>query len=74
LGIEVDVPPLPIGAAAEGSARPGLGRHRRKPGRQGVRGTACASRAMRHAPWWRGKASAVPALKPALVELATRLG
>src|SRR5437016_12356308 len=38
--IDVDVTPLPIGAPAQGSERPRMGRNRRKTGRKTVRVTA----------------------------------
>jgi hypothetical protein len=73
LWVAVDVTPRPSGAQAEGSERTWRGRHRSQTGRNGLRWTARADRAMLHETLLRGKASAVPALKTALVELATRL-
>jgi hypothetical protein len=72
--IAVEVTPLPLGAQAEGRERTWLGRHRSQTGRKVLRGTASACREIRHATLLRGRAAAVPALKPALEELETRLG
>lgn len=74
LWIDVDVTPLPIGARAEGSERPWRGRNRSKTGRKVLRWTASDYREILHETLLRGKTSAVPALKAALGELATRLG
>lgn len=74
LGVDVDVTPLPLGAQAEGSARPWMGRNRSKTGRKTLRFTASAYREILHETLLRGKESAVPALKTALGELETRLG
>jgi hypothetical protein len=74
LWVDVDVTPLPIGAAAEGSERTWMGRNRSKTGRKVLRWTASAYKEILHEPLLRGKASAVPALKAALGELETRLG
>jgi Transposase DDE domain group 1 len=74
LWVDVDVTPLPIGAQAEGSERPWMGRNRSKTGRKTLRFTASAYREILHETLLRGKASAVPALKAALEEVATRLG
>jgi hypothetical protein len=74
LWVDVDVTPLPIGAQAEGSERTWMGRNRSKTGRKVLRWTASAYREILHETLLRGKASAVPALKTALVELETRLG
>src|SRR5437660_3634425 len=71
---DVDVPPLPIGAQAEGSDRTWMGRNRSKTGRKTLRCTASDYRAILHETLLRGKASAVPAFKTALGELETRLG
>ena len=68
------VPPLPIGAQAEGSARTWLGRNRSTSGRKGLRWTASDDREMLHETLGRGKAAAGPALQTALGELETRLG
>jgi hypothetical protein len=74
VGVEVAVTPLPIGAQAAGRERTWLGRNRSKTGRKVWRWTASAYREMLHETLLRGKASAVPALTTALVELETRLG
>jgi Transposase DDE domain group 1 len=74
LWIDVDVTPLPIGAAAEGSERTWMGRYRGKTGRKTLRFTASAYREILHETLLRGKASAVPALKTALSEVETHLG
>jgi hypothetical protein len=74
LWVDVDVPPLPIGAQAEGSERTWMGRNRRKTGRKTLRCTASAYREMLHETLLRGKASAVPALKTAISALETHLG
>jgi hypothetical protein len=74
LWIDVDVTPLPIGAAAEGSERTWMGRYRGKTGRKTLRFTASAYREILHETLLRGKASAVPALKTALSEGETHLG
>src|SRR5918912_4114558 len=71
---DVDGTPLPIGATAEGSERPWMGRNRSKTGRKVLRWTASAYREVLHETLLRGKASAVPALKTALGELETCLG
>jgi hypothetical protein len=70
----VAVPPLPLGAQAEGRERTWLGRNRSKTGRNGLRWPASAYRDLLHETWWRGQASAVPALTTALGEWATRRG
>jgi len=74
LWIDVDVTPLPIGAAAEGRERTWMGRSRSKTGRKTLRFTASAYREILHETVLRGKASAVPALKTALSEVETHLG
>jgi len=74
LWVDVDVTPMPIGAKAEGSERTWMGRNRSKTGRKTRRVTARDYRAILHETLLRGKASAVPALKTALIELETRLG
>jgi Transposase DDE domain group 1 len=74
LWVDVDVTPLPIGAQAEGRERTWMGRNRSKTGRKVLRWTASAYREILYETLLRGKASAVPALKTALVELETRLG
>jgi hypothetical protein len=74
LWVEVDVTPRPIGARAEGSERTWRGRNRSKTGRKTLRWTASAYREMLHETLLRGKASTMPALKPALGELETHLG
>ena len=73
LWVDGDVTPLPIGAQAEGSERPWMGRNRSKTGRKVLRWTASDYREILHETLLRGKASAVPALKAALGELETRL-
>ena len=74
LWVDVDITPMPIGAKAEGSERPWMGRNRSKTGRQTLRVTASDYREILHETLLRGKASAVPALKTALGEIETRLG
>ena len=74
LWVDMDVTPLPMGAQAEGSARPWMGRNRSKTGRKTLRCTASDDRAILHETWLRGKASAVPALKAARGARETRLG
>ena len=74
LWVDIEVTPLPIGAAAEGSERTWMGRNRSKSGRKTLRVTASAYREILHETLLRGKASAVPALKTALGEVETRLG
>lgn len=74
LWVDADVTPLPIGPKAEGSERAWMGRHRSKTGRKTLRITASAYREILHETLLRGKASAVPALKAALVELESHLG
>jgi hypothetical protein len=72
--VDVDVPPLPMGAQAEGSERTWMGRNRRKTGRKTLRCPASAYREILHETWLRGKTSAVPALQTALGKVETRLG
>jgi hypothetical protein len=74
LWIDVDVTPLPIGAAAEGRERTWMGRSRSKTGRKTLRFTASAYREILHETVLRGKASAVPALQTALSEIEPPLG
>ena len=74
LWVDMDVTPLPIGAQAEGSARPWMGRNRSKTGRKTLRCTASDDRAILHETLLRGKASAVPALQAARGARETRLG
>src|SRR5919198_1151353 len=74
LWVDVDLTPMPIGVQAEGSERTWMGRNRSKTGRKTLRFTASDYRGILHETLLRGKASAVPALKTALVELETRLG
>ena len=74
LGGDSDLTPMPIGAKAEGSERPGMGRQRSKTGRQPLRITASQYREILHETLLRGKASAVPALQAARLEVATHLG
>jgi hypothetical protein len=70
----VAVTPLPMGAKAEGRARPWMGRKRSQTGRHILRWTASAYRAMLHETLLRGTAAAVPALTGALGAGETRLG
>ena len=72
--VDVDVTPLPIGAQAEGSERPWMGRNRSKTGRKVLRWTASDYREILQETLLRGKASAVLALQTALGVLETRLG
>jgi hypothetical protein len=74
LWVDIDVTPLPIGAQAEGSERTWMGRSRSKTGRKTLRVTASDYREILHETLLRGKASAVPALKAALLEVETHLG
>jgi hypothetical protein len=74
LWVDSDLPPMPIGAKAEGSERTWLGRNRSKTGRKTLRITASQSREILHETLLRGKATAVPALKSALQEVESRLG
>src|SRR3954451_8593658 len=74
LWVDVEVTPLPIGAQAEGSERTWMGRNRSKTGRKTLRCTASDYREILHETLLWGAASAVPALKPALNEVETRLG
>jgi hypothetical protein len=74
LWVDIDVTPLPIGAQAEGSERTWMGRNRSKTGRKTLRVTASDYREILHETLLRGKASAVPALKAALLEVETHLG
>ncbi len=67
--VDAEVTPLPSGPQAEGSERAWMGRSRSKTHRKTLRLSASASRAIRHDTLRRGKASAVPARKGALVEL-----
>ena len=74
LWVDIDVTPLPIGAQAEGSERTWMGRNRSKTGRKTLRVTASDYREILYETLLRGKASAVPALKAALLEVETHLG
>lgn len=74
LWVDADVTPMPIGAKAEGSERAWLGRNRSKTGRKTLRLTASTYREILHETLLRGKASAVPALKAAVLELEAKLG
>src|SRR5262249_7786150 len=74
LGGEIDLTPRPMGARAEGSERPWMGRNRIKTGRNTPRITASQYREILHETLLRGKATAVPALKSALQEVESRLG
>jgi DDE family transposase len=71
---DVDVTPLPIGAQAEGSERTWMGRNRSKTGRKTLRITASPYREILHETLLRGKETAVPALKAALLEVESHLG
>jgi len=68
LWVDIDLTPLPIGAKAEGSERTWLGRHRSQTGRKTLRITASPYREILHETLLRGTATAVPALKTALLE------
>jgi hypothetical protein len=72
--VDIDLPPRPSGAKAAGSARPWMGRNRRKTGRKTLRIPASQYREILHATLRRGNAPAVPALQAALLEVATPLG
>jgi hypothetical protein len=74
LWVDIALTPRPIGAKAEGSERPWMGRNRSKTGRQTLRITASPYRELLHATWLQGKATAVPALNTALLEVETHLG
>jgi len=74
LWVDIDLTPMPIGAKAEGSERTWMGRNRSKTGRKTLRITASQYREILHEPLLRGKATAVPALKAALLEVETHLG
>jgi Transposase DDE domain group 1 len=74
LWVDIDLTPMPIGAKAEGSERTWMGRHRSKTGRKTLRITASQYREILHETLLRGKATAVPALKAALLEVETHLG
>jgi Transposase DDE domain group 1 len=74
LWVDLDVPPLPIGAQAEGSERTWMGRNRSKTGRQVLRWTASDYREILHETLLRGTAAAGPALKTALGEIETHVG
>src|SRR5919201_2618988 len=73
LWVDIDVTPLPIGAKAEGSERTWMGRCRSKTGRKAVRVTASDYREILPETLLRGKASAVPALKAAPLEIEEQL-
>ena len=74
LWVDIDLTPMPIGAKAEGSERPWMGRNRSKTGRKTLRITASQYREILYETLLRGKATAVPALKAALLEVETHLG
>ena len=74
LWVDIDLTPMPIGAKAEGSERTWMGRNRSKTGRKTLRITASPSRELLHETLLRGTATAVPALKAALLEVETPLG
>jgi hypothetical protein len=72
--VDIDLTPMPIGAKAEGSERTWMGRNRSKTGRKTLRITASPYREILHETLLRGKATAVPALKAAVLEVETHLG
>jgi Transposase DDE domain group 1 len=74
LWVDIDVTPLPIGAKAEGSERTWMGRNRSKTGRKTLRITASEYREILHETLLRGKETAVPALKAAILAVETHLG
>ena len=74
LGVDIDLTPMPIGAKAEGSERPWMGRNRSKTGRKTLRITASPYREILHETVLRGKEPAVPAWKAAILEVASPLG
>ena len=74
LWVDIDLTPMPIGAKAEGSERTWMGRNRSKTGRKTLRITASQYREILHETLLRGTATAVPALKAALLEVETHLG
>jgi hypothetical protein len=65
---------MPIGAKAEGSERPWMGRNRSKTGRKTLRITASPYREILHETVLRGKEPAVPAWKAAILEVESHLG
>jgi hypothetical protein len=71
---DIALPPMPLGAKAEGSERTSMGRNRSKTGRKTLRITASSYRESLHETLLRGTETAVPALKAALLEGATPLG
>jgi hypothetical protein len=73
LWVDIDLTPMPIGAKAEGSERTWMGRNRSKTGRKTLRITASQYREILHETLLRGKETAVPALKAALLEVETHL-
>jgi Transposase DDE domain group 1 len=74
LWVDIDLTPMPIGAKAEGSERTWMGRNRSKTGRKTLRITASQYREILHETLLRGKETAVPALKAAILEVETHLG
>lgn len=74
LWVDIDLTPMPIGARAEGSERTWMGRNRSKTGRKTLRIAASPYREILHETLLRGKATAVPALKAAILEVETHLG
>ena len=72
--VDIDLTPMPIGAKAEGSERTWMGRNRSKTGRKTLRITASPYREILHETLLRGKETAVPALKVAILEVETHLG
>lgn len=73
-GVDIALPPMPIGAKAEGRERTWRGRNRRTTGRKTLRITASPSRESLQETLLRGQAPAVLAWKAALLEVATHLG
>jgi len=74
LWVDIDLTPMPIGAQAEGSERTWMGRNRSTTARKTLRITASPYREILHETLLRGKETAVPALKAALLEVETHLG
>jgi hypothetical protein len=74
LWVDIELTPMPIGAKAEGSERTWMGRNRSTTGRKTLRITASPYREILHETLLRGKATAVPALQAALLEVESHLG
>src|SRR4029450_9242854 len=74
LWVDIDLTPMPICAKAEGSERTRVARHRTTPGRKTPRTPASPYREILHETLLWGKATAVPALKAALLEVESHLG